>query len=58
LRVRSRRRCGLSFQGGWAFQQKVWYAPALDRIVRTEYKEQRTLGAESVSELKSFKPAD
>jgi hypothetical protein len=49
---------GVSWQGGFGIQQKNWYAPAIDRIVRTEYKEQRTMGADNVSELKQFKPAD
>jgi len=49
---------GLSFQGGFGIAQKTWYAPAIDRVVRYEYKEQRTLGADNVSELKAFKPAD
>lgn len=49
---------GISFQGGWAFRQKVWYAPAIDRIVRTEFREHRTLGSDNVHELKEFKPAD
>lgn len=49
---------GLSFQGGFALTQKVWYAPAIDRIVRTEYREQRSLGADNVVELKAFRPAD
>lgn len=49
---------GVSFQGGWGILQKIWYAPAIDRIVRLEYKEQRATGADNVSELKSFKPAD
>jgi hypothetical protein len=48
---------GLSFQGGTGFVQKVWYAPAIDRLVRLEYKEQRAMGADNVSELKAFKPA-
>lgn len=49
---------GINFPGGWGMVQKVWYAPAIDRIVRTEYREQRTMGADVVSELKAFKPAD
>jgi hypothetical protein len=49
---------GLSFQGGFAFVQKQWYAPAIDRIVRYEYKEQRTMGADNFFELKAFRPAD
>jgi hypothetical protein len=49
---------GISFPGGWAFTQKIWYAPSINRIVRQEYKEQRSLGAENVYVLKSFKPAD
>lgn len=49
---------GLSWQGGFALTQKVWYAPAIDRIVRTEYREQRALGADNVTELTQFRPAD
>ena len=49
---------GVSWQGGFGIQQKYWYAPAIDRIVRIEYKEQRTMGADTISELKQFKPAD
>ena len=49
---------GVSFPGGWGILQKVWYAPSIDRVVRIEFKEQRTLGAENVTELKAFKPAD
>ena len=49
---------GLSWQGGFGVLQKVWYAPAIDRIVRLEYREQRSLGADNVVELKQFKPAD
>ncbi|MDP3619784.1 MAG: hypothetical protein Q8R63_08330 [Ramlibacter sp.] len=43
--------------GGWAIVQKVWYAPAIDRIVRLEYREQRSLGVDSIVELKEFRPA-
>jgi hypothetical protein len=49
---------GISFQGGFAFTQKIWYAPSIDRMVRVEYKEQRSLGADNVFVLKQFKPAD
>jgi hypothetical protein len=49
---------GLSFQGGWGIRQKAWYAPAIDRLVRFEFRELRTLGADNVTELKQFKPAD
>lgn len=49
---------GLSWQGGFGILQKVWYAPAIDRVVRLEYREQRTLGADNVVELKQFRPAD
>lgn len=49
---------GLSWQGGWGYQQKVWYAPSIDRVVRSEYREQRTLGTETVFELKQFQPAN
>ena len=45
---------GVSFPGGWAIRQKVWYAPAIDRMVRVEFEELRTLGADNVSELKQF----
>ncbi len=48
---------GVSWQGGWAYTQTYWYAPSIDRLVKFEHKESRTLGAESVLELKSFKPA-
>lgn len=47
---------GLSWPGGFHVQTKAWYAPAIDRVVRSEYKESRPLGADNVSELKSFKP--
>lgn len=46
---------GLSWQGGFQVQQTLWYAPAIDRIVRAEYKESRSLGANTVTELKTFK---
>ena len=49
---------GVSFQGGFAFTQTIWYAPSIDRIVRWDYKEQRTMGADNVMVLKQFKPAD
>ena len=42
--------------GGFHFTQSLWYAPAIDRLVRLEYKEIRTMGADNVTELKSFKP--
>jgi hypothetical protein len=48
---------GVSWQGGWGITQKVWYAPAIDRVVRSEFREQRTLGADNVTELKAFLPA-
>jgi hypothetical protein len=49
---------GLSWQGGFGMQQRIWYAPAINRVVRSEYREQRSLGADNVTELKLFKPAD
>jgi hypothetical protein len=49
---------GVSFQGGFGFTQRIWYAPSIDRMVRMEYKEQRTMGADNVWVLKSFKAAD
>lgn len=48
---------GLSWQGGWGITQKVWYAPSIDRVVRTEFREQRTMGADNITELKAFLPA-
>jgi hypothetical protein len=48
---------GLSWQGGWGISQKVWYAPAIDRVVRFEYREQRSMGTDNVVELKAFLPA-
>ena len=49
---------GVSWQGGFGIVQKEWYAPAIDRVVRSEYREQRTMGADNVVEMKAFKPAD
>lgn len=49
---------GLSWQGGFAIQQRMWYAPAIDRIVRSEYRELRTMGPDNAAVLKQFKPAD
>lgn len=48
---------GLSWQGGFASTQKFWYAPSVDRIVRSEYREQRARGADFVMELKSIRLA-
>lgn len=48
---------GLSWQGGFQILQKVWYAPAIDRVVRMEYRESRAMGADNVTELKSFQAA-
>lgn len=48
---------GVTWQGGWAITQKVWYAPAIDRVVRVEFREQRQMGADNVMELKGFLPA-
>jgi hypothetical protein len=49
---------GVSWRGGFGVQQKTWYAPAIGRIVKGEYSEQRTMGNEIVYELKQFRPAD
>lgn len=49
---------GVSWPGGFGVQQKAWYAPAIDRLVRIEYREQRSMGADNVIELKRFQPAD
>jgi hypothetical protein len=43
--------------GGFRILEKLWYAPAIDRMVRVEYKETRPLGADNIAELKSFTPA-
>ena len=43
-------------RGGFHLTQSVWYAPSIDRLVRFESKEQRTLGNDILIELKSFKP--
>ncbi|MGV3572936.1 MAG: hypothetical protein ACO1PB_20265 [Ramlibacter sp.] len=49
---------GVSWPGGFGVVQSIWYAPAIDRVVRFEHREQRTMGAENVTVLKQFKPAE
>jgi hypothetical protein len=46
-----------SRMGVFRILEKLWYAPAIDRMVRVEYKETRPLGADNIAELKSFTPA-
>ena len=50
---------GISWQGSFRMAQAQWYAPAISRIVRSEYKDYRNgrLWTDTVTELKSFKPA-
>jgi hypothetical protein len=48
---------GVSWTGSFKVVSTAWYAPAVNRIVRTEYKEYRRDGLESISELKSFTAA-
>lgn len=47
---------GVSWNGSFKVQQTVWYAPSIGRLVRSEYKEFRRDGVDTVSELKSFSP--
>lgn len=48
---------GLSWNGYFRVVQTQWYAPSVQRVVRTEYKEQRVSGLDTVRELKSVEPA-
>lgn len=50
---------GLSWSGSIRVSQVQWFAPAIGRIVKSEYKDFRggQLWTDSLSELKSFKPA-
>lgn len=50
---------GISWQGSFRMTQVQWYAPAISRIVKSEYKDYRNgrLWNDNVTELKSFKPA-
>jgi len=41
----------------WAVNQTLWYAPALDRIVRQELQEDRAGGNHLLMELKSYRLA-
>ena len=47
---------GLSWNGYFRVVQTQWYAPSLQRVVRSEYKEQRTSGLDTVRELKAVEP--
>jgi hypothetical protein len=50
---------GVSWQGSFRMAQVQWYAPAIGRIVKSEYQDYRNgrLWNNTVTELKSFKPA-
>jgi hypothetical protein len=48
---------GVSWVGAFKIVQTVWYAPAVNRMVRAEFKEYRRDGNETLMELKSFTPA-
>ncbi len=48
---------GVSWQGSFPITQSIWYAPALNRIVRIETKEGRRGGADNLTELKAFRAA-
>lgn len=48
---------GVTWNGFFRVVQTQWYAPSVQRVVRTEYKEQRVSGLDTVRELKSFEPA-
>lgn len=48
---------GVTWNGFFRVVQTQWYAPSVQRVVRTEYKEQRTSGLDTVRELKSVEPA-
>ena len=47
---------GISWTGAFKVVQTTWYAPAVGRMVRTEFKEYRRDGADNVLELKAFEP--
>ena len=48
---------GVSWNGSFKVVQTAWYAPAINRMVRFDYKEHRRDGLDTTSELKSFTPA-
>jgi hypothetical protein len=50
---------GLSWSGSIRISQVQWFAPAIGRVVKSEYKDFRgsQLWTDTLSELKSFKPA-
>lgn len=50
---------GVSWSGAIRMAQVQWFAPAVGRVVRSEYKDYRgsRLWTDTVSELKSFTPA-
>ena len=50
---------GVSWSGSWRLAQVQWFAPAIGRVVRSEYKDFRGSQpwTDTFSELKSFKPA-
>ncbi|HMP11075.1 hypothetical protein [Hydrogenophaga sp.] len=50
---------GVSWQGALRLTQTVWYAPAIGRMVKSDYKDFRnsSLNNSTLTELKSHKPA-
>lgn len=48
---------GVTWNGYFRVVQTQWYAPSVQRVVRTEYKEQRVSGLDTLRELKSVEPA-
>jgi hypothetical protein len=49
---------GVNWQGRFRYEQALWFAPSIGRVVKFSYKELRSGGADTVGELTSFKPAD
>jgi hypothetical protein len=50
---------GVNWQGAVRLSQTVWYAPAIGRAVRSDYKDYRnsSLNTSTLTELKAHKPA-
>ena len=47
---------GVSWNGSFRVSQTLWYAPAINWVVKSSFKEHRRDGAETISEMKSFTP--
>ena len=49
---------GVSWQGAIRTAQTIWYAPAIGRMVKTDYKDYRnsSLNTSTLTEIKSHKP--